>query len=482
MSVPILGAVIALCILCASLAARFFLVFEGVSYFKRIANAGVALGVSLLCLLILETNTYYVFLLPFVAALTWWPVSVLRGLEILTVSTQTYYRLVVFLVSSTIGLSIFLVEWLGPDAFSLAWRMAMGVGGGIIPIFLLWRSYNNLLVSARILLLAILLLMLGLLVLLVLLWWNRYVATDQGIPVFFDPQVADRGIGAVVSWFAILSIDLGLFFLLMRYAYERFYDRSQALRLQNQNQTDRLVWSKQMSDLDRQRSLGLLSSSLQHELRQPLAAMHLNTQIFGRQLEKHNIFNEAAEQALEQIMSEAHRFRERVERISRFVSTRITSFTEVNVASEISETIALIQPELDAGHVRVELTLDQSLTLETLAVDLRHMLFHLLINAYESICNNPEGRDRLIEVRLSERQHGLAIEVTDSGAGMTPKQESMAGLEPFTTKPTRAGLGLLMVKHFLDQNHGSLSFTKTETNFSVLVVLSTRIDKREPHV
>lgn len=479
MSGPILGAVIALCILCASLAARFFLVFEGVSYFKRIANAGVALGVSLLCLLILETNTYYVFLLPFVAFLTCWPVPILRGLEILTVSTQTYRRFIFILAGSTIGLSIFVVEWQGQDVFSLVWRVAMPIGGGIVALFLLWRSYNNLLVSARILLLAILVLMLGLLV---LLWWNGYVATEQGIPLFFDPQLAERSIGAVVSWFVILSIDLGVFFLLMRYACERFFDRSQALRLENKSQTDRLIWSKQMSDLDRQRSLGLLSSSLQHELRQPLAAMHLNTQIFGRQLERHNIFNEAAEQALEQIMNEAHRFRECVERISRFVTTRTRSFAEVNVASEIRETIALIQPELDAGHVRIELTLDQSLALEALAIDLRHMLFHLLINAYESIRNNPEGRDRLIEVRLSGHQHGLAIEVTDSGIGMTPEQESMAGLEPFTTKPSRAGLGLLMVKHFLDQYYGSLSFIKTETNFSVLVVLSSRIDQREPHV
>jgi len=474
-----LGMIVAGNILFFTILARLFLVTEGVAYFKNVANAGIALGSSLLCLTLFETKVFYGLLLPPVVILTCWSLPVMRGLGLLTLSDKRYRALVVFVAVVTIALVILSLQLRGADAFPIIWRIAMPVTGSLVSIFLMWRYFKTLSVSARIMLAALLLLMLAL-VLLLLLPFPMGSYDDQAL--FFNPSSTGDRFWVGFSWFFVLTLSLLVLFLLMRFAYERFAGEARLLQNESHKQAGRLTWSKRMSELDRQRSLGLLSSSIQHELRQPLAAMSLNNQIFSRQLKRENELSENAMDAVKDVLGEAQRFQHRVKGIGQFVSAKTFSSMDVSVAQEIEQAVNLIQPELGAAKVRIGLDLDPSISFHCVSVDLRHAMLHLMMNAYESVRLNPEHRERWIEVSLSAEQEAICVEVTDSGAGMSEEQIAAAGLEAFSTKPFRVGLGLLMVKTFLDRHGGTWSFRKSETRFSVAVVLSRENDERVTHV
>jgi len=474
-----MGMIIAGNVLFFTILARLYLVTEGVAYFKNVANAGIALGSSLLCLIVFESKVFYGWLLPPLVILTCWSLPVMRGLGLLTLSNERYRALVVFVAVMTIALVILSLQLRGADAFPIIWRMAMPETGLLVSIFLLRRYFKTLLVSARIMLAALALLMLAL-VLLLLLPFPVGSYDDQAL--FFNPSPAGDHFWLGFSWFFVLTLSLLVLFLLMRFAYERFAAEARLLQTESQKQVGRLTWSKRMSELDRQRSLGLLSSSIQHELRQPLAAMYLNSQIFSRQLKRENELGENAMDAVKDVLSEAQRFQYRVRGIGQFVSAKTFSPMDVSVAQEIEQAVNLIQPELGAAKVNIALDLDPSIHFHCVSIDLRHAMLHLMMNAYESVRLNPEPCERCIEVSLSADQEAICLEVTDSGAGMSEEQIAAAGLEAFSTKPYRVGLGLLMVKAFLDQHDGTWSFRNSETHFSVGVVLSRGNDERVTHV
>jgi signal transduction histidine kinase len=433
----------------------------------------------MLCLILFETKVFYGFLIPPLVILTCWSLPVMRGSGLLTLSDERYRALLVFVAVMTIALVILSLQLRGADAFPIIWRMAMPVTGSMVGIFLLWRYFKILLVSARIMLAFLVLLMFAL-VLLLLLPFSA--GSYDGQALFFNyPPNGDR-FWVGFSWFFVLTLSLLVLFLLMKLAYERFAAEARLLQTESQKQAGRLTWSKRMSELDRQRSLGLLSSSIQHELRQPLAAMHLNSQIFSRQLKRDNELSEYAMDAVRDVLSEAQRFQHRVRGVGQFVSAKTFSSIDVSVAQEIEEAVNLIQPELGAAKVSIALDLDPSIYFHCVSVDLRHAMLHLMMNAYESVRLNPEDCERCIEVSLSADQEAICLEVTDSGAGMSEGQIAAAGLEAFSTKPYRVGLGLLMVKTFLDRHGGTWSFRKSETRFGVAVVLSRENDERVTHV
>src|SRR5210317_1728815 len=322
-----MGMIIAANILFFTILARLYLVTEGVAYFKNVANAGIALGSSLLCLIVFESKVFYGWLLPPLVILICWSFPVMRGMGLLTLSNKRYRALVVFVAVMTIALVILSLQLRGADAFPIIWRIAMSVTGSLVSIFLLWRYFKTLLVSARVMLVALLVLMFALVLLLLL----PFSAGSYGDPaLFFSWSPGGGRFWVGFSWFFVLTLSLLVLFLLMRFAYERFAAEARLLQTESQKQVGRLTWSKRMSELDRQRSLGLLSSSIQHELRQPLAAMYLNSQIFSRQLKRENELGENAMDAVKDVLSEAQRFQYRVRGIGQFVSAKTFSPMDVS--------------------------------------------------------------------------------------------------------------------------------------------------------
>jgi two-component system cell cycle sensor histidine kinase/response regulator CckA len=85
--------------------------------------------------------------------------------------------------------------------------------------------------------------------------------------------------------------------------------------------------------------------------------------------------------------------------------------------------------------------------------------------ALENLCANardasPTGATIELHVRASANAP-IAIEVIDHGHGMTPELLARAGEPFFTTKPSRAGLGLAAARAIIDAHAGQLTITSS---------------------
>lgn len=107
---------------------------------------------------------------------------------------------------------------------------------------------------------------------------------------------------------------------------------------------------------------------------------------------------------------------------------------------------------------RLDVSLPPTATpLDAPAEPLRQALIALLRNAFDA--SSPDQR---VTMRV-EQQEGVRVEVIDCGRGMDEAVASRAGEPFFTTKPAGSGLGLglFLVRAFVDQMGGTLRLRST---------------------
>ncbi len=122
--------------------------------------------------------------------------------------------------------------------------------------------------------------------------------------------------------------------------------------------------------------------------------------------------------------------------------------------------------ETDCGKATVEFSLDENLP--TISVDesmLREALINLIKNACEAV---DDGGN--VKIRTSIIAEGVAVAISDDGAGIDPEIKGKL-FEPYaTTKPSGTGLGLAIVKKIVISSCGKITFETGSkgTTFSIL--------------
>jgi PAS domain S-box-containing protein len=205
-------------------------------------------------------------------------------------------------------------------------------------------------------------------------------------------------------------------------------------------------------------NIEVVTASIAHEVRQPLAAIAINGGAALQFLERVPPDLEEVRALLNQMMSSCHRVSEVFDTI-RTLFRRVDQKREPTVINEV--VIDVLQ------WMREELT-DHGVTTETeLASELQHVdghrnqlrqvIFNLIHNAIESM-DNTMDRNRVL--RVITKSHGpdaIIIAVEDSGPGINPRR--LSGIfDPFiTTKPDGMGLGLAICRMIVDRHGGNLS-------------------------
>lgn len=299
----------------------------------------------------------------------------------------------------------------------------------------------------------------------VLSWWTlRSQSLTSKSPL--DSLAGEFWIAMILIWIVFFMAIIRLYFSVNSEEKDRIEKLAQA-------QENRLVLSKQVESLDRQRALGMLASSLQHELRQPLAAMTVNTQLIARALKRNEAMGDYVDQCLLEVKQELQRFKRQIKAIRGFIgSSELEAFSNVMIEVAIDDVLRFLMPELSKLNIQIRVDVEPGSELRVAANQLNHALLHCVMNAMESIQKSSShqtgGRINLIVKRNDA--HCL-IRIEDSGSGMTDEQMQKAGKEIFTTKSGRLGLGLLMVNQFLVNCSGHMVFDTEGPNFAIVLAL-----------
>lgn len=219
----------------------------------------------------------------------------------------------------------------------------------------------------------------------------------------------------------------------------------------------------QIAHLSRVASVGESTSSLAHELNQPLTAI-LN---YASLLRTSSPTNPAAEDArrnglLSDIERQTMRAAEIVRGIRRFIQKEPTAFFEGNLNDAIRNALAMIRLELRTARVHVLTELDPALPSVYMdPVQIEQVLINLFQNAIDAM--RPMAPDRRM-LRVISRKKGdqqLEVLVADTGPGATEEVASRLFEPFFTTKKKGLGLGLPICRSIVEGHGGAL---KVEAN------------------
>jgi PAS domain S-box-containing protein len=212
-------------------------------------------------------------------------------------------------------------------------------------------------------------------------------------------------------------------------------DRSEQKRLQ-----------EQLMVSDRMASVGLLAAGVAHEINNPLTVVLANLELARQELSRSGQqLGEAALRHVGEQCRDAHEAAVRVVQIVRDLKLFSRSEEDlrgpVAVRSVLESTLRMAGNEI---HHRARLVQDYRPipSVSGNASRLGQVFLNLLVNAAQAI---PEGQAERNEIRVATRlaEPGLvAIEITDTGAGMSPEVLKRLFTPFFTTKPVGLGTGL----------------------------------------
>jgi len=212
----------------------------------------------------------------------------------------------------------------------------------------------------------------------------------------------------------------------------------------------------ELAHLSRVTMLGELSSSLAHELNQPLGAILRNTEAAELFLQEPSPDLEELRSILADIRKDDERAGAVIDRMRALVKRSEIEHSLLDLNLLANEVISLVRPDADSRKVR--LTLEPASSLPPVfgdRVQLQQVLLNLLLNAIHAVNDSALDRRR-VTVRVKPAGKQVDVVVSDTGHGI-PTDKLPRLFEPFfTTKQNGMGMGLPISRTIMKAHLGSI--------------------------
>jgi two-component system NtrC family sensor kinase len=211
---------------------------------------------------------------------------------------------------------------------------------------------------------------------------------------------------------------------------------------------------KNMLHNDRLMTMGTLTASISHEIKNPLNSIMLNADIMAMKHPEVKAYTD-------KILRDAERIRDIIDQTLKFSRVGNDKLESINVADFIDRiTIYVERTLLKWADVPFETYITEELgCIKSTPVHLEQIFINLIRNAVEAVENKENGKVMLI---ASKDEDFVEFEFIDNGDGITAESKQHIFTEYYTTKHNGTGLGLSIVKQLIENYGGSISFESEE--------------------
>ena len=266
----------------------------------------------------------------------------------------------------------------------------------------------------------------------------------------------------------------------------------QGLRASNRNVTERKLAEtkiqqqrEELAHVMRVATMGELTSSLAHELNQPLAAI-LNYASAGQRFltgPEPNLSK--VSEALQGIIRDEKRAAEIIRRVRAMLRKQGPKYCALDINRVVAASIDLYQADAALGGLSIdtEFAADLPPVLGD-EVQLQQVIINLTLNAAAAMRHGGNGPPRLVFRTEAGNDHGVRVSVRDFGAGFDERWKDRL-FEPFyTTKAEGFGMGLAVCQNIID-GHGGMIWAENNadggaTFYFTLQAHSAAADGRGP--
>src|SRR6267378_4473223 len=200
-----------------------------------------------------------------------------------------------------------------------------------------------------------------------------------------------------------------------------------------------------------------LARRLAHELKNPLFPIQLTVENLQRAREQSSgQFDEVFFESTATLRAELENLKAIVTRFSDFAKMPAPEFEPVDLNESVRGVVKLFEPQLCAvgrPPITPELYLEENLAHpQADPILLRRALENLVLNSLDAM---PAGGT--LTVRTSQHNGSVRLDITDTGAGLTPEECARLFTPYYTSKQHGTGLGLAIVQSVVSDHGGKIA-------------------------
>lgn len=213
-----------------------------------------------------------------------------------------------------------------------------------------------------------------------------------------------------------------------------------------------------LSHAARLSTLGELSTSIAHEVKQPLSAILMNAQTSLRYLARPSVDLDKIGQLTTRVADSAQRASAIIGRIQDMAGKREPTRTRLSLNDVVRDCLLFIRHESSDKAVEVRATLDPRLPdIVGDRVQLQQIIVNLIVNGIQAMSSGSGARREIIVTTRLQPSDGVVLSVRDTGCGIDEKHLDQIFDSFFSTKDAGLGIGLAICRSIAAAHGGRIS-------------------------
>jgi PAS domain S-box-containing protein len=210
-----------------------------------------------------------------------------------------------------------------------------------------------------------------------------------------------------------------------------------------------------LAHVTRMTTMGELTASLTHEIKQPISAAVTDAKTCLRWLGRDVPDVPEAREAASRLVKDVTRAADIIGGISLLFKKGVLQRELVDVNELIREMIILLRSEANRYSIAIRTELAEDLP-KVMAdrVQLQQVFMNLMLNGIDAMKETTDGVELTIKSEAGDGQ--LLISVSDTGVGLPPEQADLIFRAFFTTKDNGTGMGLPISRSIIESHGGRL--------------------------
>lgn len=226
---------------------------------------------------------------------------------------------------------------------------------------------------------------------------------------------------------------------------------------------------KDIAELERESAWKEMAKQVAHEIKNPLTPMKLSVQqIVAAYNDRKTNFDEILKKLSQAILNQIDNLSLIASEFSAFAKMPSLKLEEFDLIPVVSDTVHLFGDEV--AEVKFQNDVEMVVVVSDNS-QMRRMLINLIRNSIQA-------KASIINIRVTAEDAFAIIIISDDGKGISPENQNKIFESNFTTKEKGLGIGLKLIKRFLENINGEIkliSSSPSGTEFRITIPLKNKI-------